>query len=174
MGQYKDYDYLAYDSLEDMNNNIATMVNYILQSGSLVKKAVEDGIANSQANIDIATFIKGYSYNFDKANSKGNTNITLVGSQLMSTLGDLNVTNLTNEKKTLSQFDNDGNMTSRGGYYLTSFGFNTKMASVIELKGSFALTNEENKDIVITIPQVNGVSILDMDAATANSSNWNY
>ena len=173
-GQYKDYDYLAYDSLEDMNNNIATMVNYILQSGSLVKKAVEDGIANSQANIDIATFIKGYSYNFDKANSKGNTNITLVGSQLMSTLGDLNVTNLTNEKKTLSQFDNDGNMTSRGGYYLTSFGFNTKMASVIELKGSFALTNEENKDIVITIPQVNGVSILDMDAATANSSNWNY
>ena len=48
------------------------------------------------------------------------------------------------------------------------------MASVIELKGSFALTNEENKDIVITIPQVNGVSILDMDAATANSSNWNY
>ena len=173
-GQYKDYDYLAYDSLEDMNNNIATMVNYILQSGSLVKKAVEDGIANSQANIDIATFIKGYSYNFDKANSKGNTNITLVGSQLMSTLGDLNVTNLTNEKKTLSQFDNDGNMTSRGGYYLTSFGFNTKMASVIELKGSFALTNEENKDIVITIPQVNGVSILDMDAATANSSKWNY
>lgn len=142
--------------------NIAEIINIILGSWSTIKGTIEDSVSNTSPNIDINTILKNYSYSYDEDNKTGTTNVTLDGTQLMSSLSNLNVhlTNLETDIK-IDEF------TSKHGDYLTSFNFDTKM-SVITLSGNGKFNNidEITSNIAVDLELLSN--------AINHSSSWSF
>ncbi len=128
--------YLSYDTIDDMNNNVATMINFILQSVS-IKDTVTNSVKNSKTNITLEKFIKKYSYNFNESTNVGTTSTTLDGAMLMESLADLSLS-LTDEYKNVTR-SVDGKKVP--GNYLTKVSFTTGLTSAIDISGSFSLDN---------------------------------
>ncbi len=142
--------------------NIAEIINIILGSKSTISGTIESSVSNTNPNIDINTILKNYSYNYDESTLTGLTNVTLDGSQLMSSLSNLNV-HLTNQEVDMQIDENN----IKHGDYLTSFTFDTSM-SVITLSGNgtFNNINETTSNITVDLDLIS--------KAVNNSSTWSF
>lgn len=144
------------------SSNIAEIINVILGSTALISSTIKSSVANTESNIDINTILKNYSYVYDESTLTGSTNVTLDGSQLMSSLSSLNL-HLINQELDM-QIDEEN---TKHGDYLTSFTFDTKM-SVISLSGngSFNNVSEITNNINVDMDLINN--------AINNPTSWSF
>ncbi len=143
------------------SSNIAEVINTILDSWSTIKGTIKDSVSNTSTNIDINTILKNYSYNYDDSTKIGTTNVTLEGSQLMSSFSNLNV-HLYNKELDMKL----NSSTTKHGDYLTNFTFDTTM-SVITITGSGAF------DTTSTISDI-GVDMDLLNKAISNPNGWSF
>lgn len=124
--------------------NLADIINLILNSKSLIAGIVNSNVTNpSTSNINIATILKSYSYSLNE--NRLSNNIVVDGSQLMSSLGDANLT-INMDKLNLVQDKQD--------YYITNLTLSTKLASVLNVS-----VNADFADIGSIFDKVSPASI---------------